>query len=121
MDHVDVMGKRVADHFRLLMNLLRHKVLVVALVDELRRRRRFNDWPLDLTALLIANFDALARDDRPITIFKIADGVCEWRKRDCVRAKVHLALAVADRERRAFARSDQKVVLAGEQEGKRES
>ena len=41
----------------------------------------------------------------------------ERRQRNGVRAEIHLALAVANGEWRAFARADQKIVLAGEQEG----
>src|SRR5690349_5153402 len=92
-------------------------MLVVALVDKLRRSRRFDDWPFNLAVLLVADFDAFACDNRPITVFEIADGVCERRKRDCIGAEVHLALAVTDRERRTFARSDQQIVLASEQKG----
>src|SRR5581483_3628347 len=40
-------------------------------------------------------------------------------ERDRVRAEIHLAAAVADRERRALARADHQVVLAGEQESQR--
>ena len=45
--------------------------------------------------------------------------VGERRQRDGVGAEEHLAVAVADRQRRALARADQQVVLAGEQEGER--
>src|SRR6185437_5215845 len=43
------------------------------------------------------------------------------RQSDGIRAKIHLTFAVTDRERRPFARPDQKIVLAGEQKRQRES
>ncbi len=115
------MRERVADHFRLLMDFLGHEVLVVALVDQLRGGRGLDDGAFDDAVLFVANDDALARQHRPVALFQIADGVGERRQRDRVGAEEHLALAVADGERRAFARADHEIVLAGEQEGERES
>ena len=46
--------------------------------------------------------------------------VGERAERDRVRPQIHLALAVADRERRAVAGADHQVVLAGEDEAERE-
>ena len=57
----------------------------------------------------------------PVAVFQIADRVGEGRQRDRVGAEIHLALAIADRERRAFARADQQILLAREQEGERKS
>ena len=37
--HVDIAGQRVADHFRLLVDLLGHEVAVIGLVDQRRPRR----------------------------------------------------------------------------------
>ncbi len=115
------MGERVADHFRLLVDFLGHEVLVVALVDQLRGSRRLEHRPLDFAALLVTNLDALVRHHRPVAVFQIADGVGERRQRNRIRAEIHLAVAVTDGERRAFARADHQVVLAGEQEGERKS
>ncbi len=64
---------------------------------------------------------ALAREHRPVAVLEIADRVGERRQRDRVGAEIHLALAIADGERRALARADHQIVLAGEQEGERES
>ena len=41
-------------------------------------------------------------------------------ERDRVRAQIHLAVAIADRERRAVAGADHQIVLAGEDEAERE-
>ena len=117
------MGKRMADHFRLLVDFLGHEVLVVALVDELRGCRRLDHRPLDLAVMLVADLDALVRQHRPVAVFQITDLVGEGGKRDRVRAEIHFAfiftLAVADGERRALARADHQVILAGEQKGER--
>ena len=118
--HVDVMGERMADHFRLLVDFLGHEVLVVALVDHCAEAVRLDHRALDRAALLVVDLDALARHHRPVAVFQIADGVGERRQRDGVGAEIHLAVAIADGERRALARADHQVVLAGEQEGERE-
>ena len=62
----------------------------------------------------------LARQDRPVAILQVGDGVGEGRERDGVGAQVHLAVAVADRQRRPLAGADHQVVLAGEDEAERE-
>ena len=115
------MGERVADHFRLLVDFLGHEVLVVALVHQLRGSRGLEHRPLDFAALLVMNLDALVRHHRPVAVFQIADGVGERRQRNRIRTEIHLAVAITDGERRAFARADHQVVLAGKQEGERES
>ena len=68
----------------------------------------------------VVHLDALARHHGPVAVFEIADGVGERRQRDRVGAEEHLAVAIADRERRALAGADQQILLAGEQEGERE-
>ncbi len=118
--HVDVMGERVADHFRLLVDFLGHEVLVIALVHQLGRRSGFDHRPLDRVTLLVADLDALVRHHRPVAVFQVTDGVGERRQRDGVGAEIHLAVAVADGERRTFARADHQVVFAGKQKGERE-
>ena len=74
----------------------------------------------DHRAFGVVDLRAFARDDYPIAVFKIADIVGEGRERDGVGADIHRAFAIAERQRRAFARADQQIVLAGEQEGERE-
>ena len=118
--HVDVAGERVADHFRLLVDFLRHEMLEIAFIHHLRRGRGFDHRPFDFAALLIVDLDALVRHHRPVAVLQIADGVGERGKRDGIGAEIHLAVAIADGERRTLARADHQVVLAGEQEGERE-
>ena len=111
----------MADDFRLLVDFLRHEMAMVALVDQHRGRGGFQHLPLHRSAARVVDRDAVARDLDPVAVFEIADGVGEGRERDRVGAEIHLALAVADRERRALARADQQIVLAREQKGQRES
>ncbi len=66
------------------------------------------------------DLDALAREHGRVAVLEIGDRVGERRERDGVGAEIHLAVAVADRQRRALARADQQIVLAGEQESERE-
>ena len=118
--HVEIMRERVADHFRLLVDFLRHEMAMVALVDQHRRGRGFSTCRLTARPLASRIGDAVAAELDPVAFLQIADGVGEGRERDGVGAEIHLAVAIADRERRALARADQEVVLAGEQEGERE-
>ena len=69
----------------------------------------------------VVHLRAVAVHDDPVAVFEIADRIRERRQRDGVGAEIHLAVAIADRQRRAAARADQKIVLALEQEGERES
>ena len=64
---------------------------------------------------------ARAGEHRPVAVFEIADLLGEGRQRNGVGAEIHLAFAVADGERRAFARADHQIVLTDKQEGERES
>ncbi len=80
---------------------------------------RFEHRALHDRALGVVDLRALASDDHPVAVFEIADRVGERRQRNGVGADEHRALAKADRQRRAFARADQKIVLAGKQEGER--
>ena len=63
---------------------------------------------------------AVAGQHDPVAVFEIGDRVGEGRERHGIGAEIHLALAVADRQRRAVAGADHQVVLAGEDEGERE-
>ena len=76
---------------------------------------RVTTWPVD-----VVDHGAAAGEHDPVAVLEIADRVGERRERDGVGAEIHLALAVADGERRALAGADQEVFLAVEQEGERE-
>src|SRR5262249_35783452 len=115
------MSKCVADYFRLLMDFLGHEVLVIALVDQLRRSCRFHDLPLDLAVLLIVDFNAFASEYGPVAVLEITDGIGERRQCDGVRAQIHFSLAVANSQRRPFACTDQKIVFAREWKPQRTS
>ena len=119
--HVEIIRQRMADHFRLLVDLLGHEMAVIALVDEHHRGLRLEHGALHDRAAGIVNLGALAGDDHPVAVLQIADRVGERRERNRVGADEHRAVAEADRERRALARADQQILLAGEQEGERKS
>ena len=114
------MRERVADDFGLLVDFLRHEMAMVALVDQERRGGGFLHRPFDLFAGLVVDLRALAVEHRPVAVLQIADRVGERRERNRVGAEIHLAVAVADRERRTLARADQQILLALEQERERE-
>ena len=110
----------MADHLGLLVNLLRHEVAVVALVDEKGRGERARDRPLDSLAVAVADGDAGPSDHGPVAVGEIGDGVGEGRERDRIGAHEHLATAEAERERAALPRHDHQIVVAAENHGERE-
>ena len=118
--HVEIMRKRVADHFRLLVNFLRHEMTMVALVDEHHGRLRLEHIAANDTAARVVDFGTAAMDDGAVAVFQIAHRVGEGRERDRIRTDIHRVVAEADRKRRAFARADQQIFFAGKQERERE-
>ena len=114
------MGQRVADDLRLLVDLLGHEVAVIALLGEQAAGGAALDAPLNDLARGVMDLGAGARHHRPVALVEIGDPVGEGGERQRVRAQIHLAVAVADGERRALPRPDQKIVLAFEQIDERE-
>jgi hypothetical protein len=104
-------GKRVADDLRLLMNLLGHEMTIVAFFGKKAARRASLNATLNRLAGRVANGGAFARQHDPVAFFEVGHAVGEWRERKRVRAHIHLAVAIADRQRRAFPRADQQIVL----------
>ncbi len=113
--HVDVVGEGVADHLGLLVDLLGHEVAVIALFRHQTARRAALNAPLDRGAAGVVNVGPLAGQRDPVAFLEIGDPVGEGRERERVRAQIHFAIPIADRERRALARADQEIVLAFEQ------
>ena len=113
-------AQRIADHGRLLVDLLVHEVAVVALADQRAGHRGLLDLALHRLALGVIDGGAAGVQHRPVAFLQVLDAVGQRRERQGVGAEVHLAVAVADGERAAAARPDQQVVVAGEQDGQRE-
>ena len=118
--HVDVVGERVPDDLGLLVDLLGHEVAIIALLGEQASGRAALDAPLRPCAGGVEDLGAGAGDDDPVALLEIGDAVGEGGERQRVGAEIHLAVAVADRERRALARADEQVVMALEQIDERE-
>ena len=81
---------------------------------------RLQHLALHFLVVLVVDGCALARHHHPVAILEIADGVGERTERNGIRPEIHLAIAIADRQRRALARADQEVLLAGKDEAERE-
>ena len=109
------MGKRVAHHLRLLVNFLRHKVAVIAFVDEKRRGRGSEYGTRDLAAFGVADFDALACKNRPIAFLEVGDRVGKGCECHCIGAEIHFPVSVADGKRRALAGAYNEIVLSRKQ------
>ena len=111
----------MADDFGLLEYLLGHEMAVVAFVDQQHGSLRFEHRAMHHFAVAVVDLGAAARHDHPVAVFQITHGVGERRQRNGVGADIHRAVAETDRERRALAGADQKVLLAGKQKRQRES
>ena len=116
---IDIGHQRMADHLRLLVDLLGHEVAMVAFVDQESRRQRTGDRTLDRLAVAVADGDALPPQHRPIAVLEIDDRVGERRQRDCIGAHEHLAIAEPDGERTALARHDHQIVVPAEDHSER--
>ena len=103
------MRKSIADHLGLFVNLLCHKVTIVALVDQECRSDRLLHRARNLLATGVTHLDAFTTDHRQIAFFQVANLIGEWREGDRVGAEIHLAFAVADHKRRTLARADEEI------------
>ena len=106
--------QRVADHRRMLVQLLLHEVAEVALADRRAGQPRQLHLALHLGAVGAEEARALAVDHRPVAIIQIGDALGQRRQRQAVGADEHLVLAEADRQRRAVLRADDQLGMAGE-------
>ena len=113
------MGQRVADHVRLLVNFLGHEMAIVGLVDDERRPTRFQHLAGNDRAIRVLDHPFLARQHHPVTVLEVADGIGKGSERDRIGTEIHLAVAIADRQRRTLACSDQKIAISVEKEHQR--
>ena len=74
---IDVLGERLANHARLFMNFLDHKVPMLAFLSENRRAGDLGWRAPQALALRIEKRDSLPRDDRNITVIQVVDHVGE--------------------------------------------
>ena len=94
---------------------------IIALLDRSGGSAGFDNFALDRAIVPIENFDPVAADHRPIAFVEIGDALRPRRDRERIRAEVILALAVADRQRRASPGADDQLRMIAEQEGDCES
>ena len=106
-------AQRVAEHGRLLEDLLLHEVAVVALADQRPAQRGLPDRALDRIARGVRHLRTAAVEKGEIALLQILDALGQGRQRQGVRAHEHLVLAIADRERAALARHDQQRTFRG--------
>ena len=83
--HVDVTSEGVADHLRLLVDLLGHEMPVVALFREQAAGWASLDAALGLAAARVANLGAFAGQRRPVALLEIGNAVGEGAERERVR------------------------------------
>ena len=111
----------MADHLRLLVDLLGHEVPVIALFREQAAGRASLDAALAPACRSRRECRRPLRvSTDPVAFLEIGDAVGEGAKRERVRAQIHFPVAVADRQRRALAGADQEILLALEQIDERE-
>ena len=118
--HVEIIGERVRDDLRLLVNFLGHEVAVVALVHQQGTGDGFDDRAIDTGAVAIENLGTGASQYGPVAFLEIGDGVSERRQRDGVGTEIHFTRAMTDCEWRALAGRDHQIVMAGEDDAESE-
>ncbi len=104
---VDQRVQRVADHRRLLEDLLLHEMAVIALADQGARQRGLAHRACDLLVVAVEDRHLARGHDGPVAFFEIGDAAGQRRQRQRIRADEHLAVAIADRQRAAAAGADQ--------------
>ena len=110
----------MADHFRLLVDLLGHEVAVIGLVDQRGRGAVLERVAMNDRVVPVVDGRAVARQHDPVAVLEIADRVRERAERDGIRAQIHFAVAMADGERRSIAGADHQIIVAREDEPERE-
>ncbi len=108
------MREGVANHFRLLMDLLRHEMAMAGFVDQRRRGVGDDDLAVRGPAGGVEDRNLVAAHDRDVAVLEIGDAVGERREREGVRSQIGLVLAIAHRQRAALARTDEQRFLAAE-------
>ncbi len=117
---IRIMGQGAAHHFGLLVDLLRHEMAVVALVDRVGGGQAFLLRPGDTPVRLVIELSRCPGQHHPVAVVEIGYLVGEGRERQRVRAEIHLAVAIAHRQGRPAPRPDEKVGLASEQKSQGE-
>ena len=84
------------------------------------RTRRIRRSRAHRLIVAVEDLDAVAPNDRPVAFVEISDALGPGSDREGVGAKVILAFAIADGQRRAHSRADDQVGMVAEQDGDRE-
>ncbi len=111
---IDHALQRLADHQRMLAQLLLHVVPVAVLADRVAGQRAGGDLDRHLAARGVEHLRAAAREHRPVAVAQVGDAPGQRRQGQAVGAQEHLVVAEADRQRRAVAGADHQLGVAGE-------
>src|SRR5271157_6459678 len=94
--HVDIVGERMADDFRLLVDLLGHEMPVIPFLGEQASGGAALDPPLNWLAGRVADVGAFATDDDPVALLEIGHAIGERRESQRIGAEIHFAVAIAN-------------------------
>ena len=97
---IDQRLQGLADHRRLLADLLHHEMPVIALAHHGPGERRCPSLPLD-RATLVEEGGAVGPQQGPVVLLKIGDALGKGCQGQSVGAEIHFALPEAHGERRA--------------------
>ena len=112
-NRVNILTKSARQHIRLLVNFFGHEVTIIAFIDHCGGGiDRFNRALHRRICGEVENLCSVTRHNCPIAIGQIADPIGKGGKRKGIRAKKHLALAIAKRQRAAASRDDDLVFIA---------
>ena len=107
----------VADHRRVLVQLLLHEVAEIALADGGAGQPGELDFALNLVAVDVEELGTLAVHHGPVAVAQIGDAAGQRRQRQGIGTDEHLVVAEADRQRGAVLGADDQLRMAGEDHG----
>ena len=106
--------QRVADHRRVLVQLLLHEMAEIALADRRAGQPGQLHLALDLHPVHVEKPRAVAIDNRPVAVTQIRDPPCQRRQRQRIRSHEHLIVAEPHRQRRPMLSADDQLRMPGE-------
>ena len=112
-------AERIAEHGRLLMDLLVHEMAIIALADQRAGKCRLGDRTLDGIAMHVEDLGAIGTNDRPVAFFQILNAIGQVRQGERIGTDIHFTVAVTDGERAAATRANQEIFVILEQQGER--
>src|SRR5690606_36614638 len=117
---IEICRKRMADHFRLFEDFLRHEMPMIALVHDRGGNIGNLDRALDGIAFSIMDHRTITRDLDAVAFFQKYNAVRHRCERKGIGTEIHAPFAIAYRERAPPPRTDHQIFIAAKNDAERE-